>query len=596
MSKAPSASSADREESAADAPAARISARPAPEFRSRRKSRDFSLRILRGVALYLDEKKGPDALAAVAAAAGLSADELREAKGWVDYEGFEALHGAARDAMESDAEFMRAASYRMADAYGPFRYFLWASTPRLVFSVVTAAVKQVAPRCGYAVRDLGPNAVQLSYTSSFPDSRLMCASRRAQLAFAPVVWEMPDAQVTERACIAHGDDACVYDIVWYSRPRWLPAILGLVLGVGLAFGLSALRALSEQVVFASLPIAGALLGYAYELRRNVRGNLETRDAVTKALREVVAEEALARREIQDLHDRQREWSRALEEVAADRSDALSRVVSRLEGLQEKRELRIRGFSHDLRNPLMVVSATTSFLKEDPETKLGAEALEALDDVDASISRMQRMLGDLLTVATTSNALVKFVPERLETTEIVESLRRRLKALVYGRDVRASVFETREAPSAIEIDPLLFDRIVDNLLGNAAKYTARGSIIVEIDGTPGYFVLKISDTGRGISPSAIDRIFFPGGSDPELRAKNSFGVGLSVVVQLVDQVGGNIEVMSKEGQGTTFWVRLPSTVESGVLTVGSQGPSAPSEPPESEVERVRRVVRIRKKPS
>jgi signal transduction histidine kinase len=55
---------------------------------------------------------------------------------------------------------------------------------------------------------------------------------------------------------------------------------------------------------------------------------------------------------------------------------------------------------------------------------------------------------------------------------------------------------------------------------------------------------------------MDRTFRAGGSDPQTRGKDSWGVGLSVVVQLLDQVGGRLEVMSNDGKGTTFWVHLP----------------------------------------
>ncbi len=81
-------------------------------------------------------------------------------------------------------------------------------------------------------------------------------------------------------------------------------------------------------------------------------------------------------------------------------------------------------------------------------------------------------------------------------------------------------------------------------------------MVEVDGTPGYLVLKVSDTGCGIAADALDRIFEPGGSSPRSRRGDSFGVGLSVVVQLLDQIGGRLEIMSRPSAGTTFWVYLP----------------------------------------
>jgi signal transduction histidine kinase len=215
-----------------------------------------------------------------------------------------------------------------------------------------------------------------------------------------------------------------------------------------------------------------------------------------------------------------------------------------------------------------------------------------------------MLGDLVQVTKAQRDFVTMAPQPVETSELSESLRGRLRALVHGRDVRTTVFATREAPQQVEIDPLALDRIVDNLLTNAAKYTERGSIVVELDGSEGFLVIKVSDTGCGIEPHALESVFEVGGSSVESRRGDSFGVGLSVVVQLLDQMGGRLEIMSKPGSGTTFWVYVPLQAERRTRTFTSD--SAASSPPGATVtaapgtESQRRplppVVSIRKLPA
>ena len=190
-----------------------------------------------------------------------------------------------------------------------------------------------------------------------------------------------------------------------------------------------------------------------------------------------------------------------------------------------------------------------------------------------------MLGDLVNVTKAQRDFVTMAPQPVETSELSESLRGRLRALVHGREVRATVFATREAPAHVEIDPLALDRIIDNLLTNAAKYTERGSIVVELDGSEGFLVIKVSDTGCGIEPHALESVFEVGGSSVESRRGDSFGVGLSVVVQLLDQMGGRLEIMSKPGSGTTFWVFVPvQSARHARNFARNPGVSSPSSPP------------------
>ena len=128
----------------------------------------------------------------------------------------------------------------------------------------------------------------------------------------------------------------------------------------------------------------------------------------------------------------------------------------------------------------------------------------------------------------------------------------------------------------------------------------GRYVVELDGTPGYLVIKVSDTGCGIASEDLERIFDPGGSNPKSRRGDSFGVGLSVVVQLLDQIGGRLEVMSRPAAGTTFWVNLPIVAERRSTVPSSADLSLVSgAAPAYDISRVAalsRVVRIRRLPA
>jgi signal transduction histidine kinase len=185
-----------------------------------------------------------------------------------------------------------------------------------------------------------------------------------------------------------------------------------------------------------------------------------------------------------------------------------------------------------------------------------QAHDDLTEMEEAAQRMNRLVRDFLVAATSrSGDLVALQAAPLEVPPLVDSLRRRLQAQVLGKDIRVSVFASREAPAQILCDPLLFDRVVDNLLTNAARYTRQGSIVVDLSGTSDGLAVKISDTGEGLGDDELRLVFRPGETG-RAGQEDSHGLGLSIVVRLLDQVGGRLEVLSRPGMGTTFWAHFP----------------------------------------
>jgi signal transduction histidine kinase len=575
------------------------SARPS---RAPRESADYNLRIIWALARYVEDTYGSDALRGVAAAGGLESSDFHDKNRWVSWQVFEAILTKARSIMASEEEFKRACCHRMKEAYGPLRYILWATTPAQVF---VQASKQygLVSSCGkLSLPDHARTWAHMSFKSSVPFSRLTCLIRHAQSEALPTMWGLPPAHLRETSCVAWGDATCELRAHFYEARRWLPVLLGagLFAGVGLLLVRIGLAFVPTPV---AMGVLGALLGYLFEIRRTDRVNEQTREEVMSAFRQLAHDEADARRELLEMHSRQKEWTRLVEEEMGARTTAFQKLASGVKELHEARATTLLGFSHDLRNPLQIIQMSAEYLRTTASVTSNSDAAESVSDISQSVERMRRMLGDLVQVTKAQRDFVTMAPQPVETSELGESLRGRLRALVHGREVRTTVFTTREAPEHVEIDPLALDRIIDNLLTNAAKYTERGSIVVELDGTEGFLVIKVSDTGCGIEPSALEGVFAVGGSSPESRRGDSFGVGLSVVVQLLDQMGGRLEVMSKPGSGTTFWVYVPLQSErrrrtSTADSVTSVPPVPRSTPPvpQSQAQPLPRVVSIRKLPA
>jgi signal transduction histidine kinase len=561
--------------------------RPAPP------SADYNLRILWPLARWIDEHAAPGALAEVVAGTGTTPADFDGKTRWVSAEAFETIIARARARMPDDATFRRACAHRIHEAYGPIRYVLWAASPAAVYAQSVKTFRLVSTVGKPSVVTQGRTHVHVRVESTGkPISRLTCLMRQAQSQALPTLWGLPAASLREDSCIGLGDPACSEHYRWYAPRSVLPTLLGALVFalVGVTLGMTGFKALPPAASVIFLTLLGAAFGYIVEGRRTDRANEATRAEVTDALRQLAVDESESRREVLEHGQRQREWTRLVEEEMTSRAAAVQKLTAGVEELHQARASTLLGFSHDLRNPLQIIQMSAEYLHEAPALRADRDAADSVRDITTSVERMRRMLGDLVVVTKSQRDFVTMAPQRVDTAELLESLRRRLRALAYGGDVRTTAFATREAPDHLEIDPLALDRIIDNLLTNAVKYTDRGSIVLELDGTPGHLVIKVSDTGRGIEPNAVERIFHAGGSSVDSRRGDSFGVGLSVVVQLLEQIGGRLEVMSKPASGTTFWVYLPVEARSRA----SQSEFDPKK--ESTDETLSRVVRIRSVPA
>lgn len=547
-------------------------------------SADYSLRILWTLARWIEDTKGRAALEEVARIAGIQASDFDGSSVWISHEQLERILAQAYELAGDEATFKAAFHHRFKESFGAFRYMAWALSPQKICEQAAKMSNPTVTKVGtFEVLESTPSSFRLRYRSTKPESRLTCLSRQVPWALGPAMWDLPPAQLEEHACMARGNAYCEYALRWFEPSSVLPPLVG-----GLVGALAAVPFVfhGEWGASVALPALFATLGYLVDVRKKSKANLAYASELNNVMRDLGAAEAETRAEIVGLHQRQRDWTRLMEQQVTERTKTLEKVVEGINGLQQNRASTIRGFSHDLRNPLFVVRGNAQYLR-DRITE--GEDGEAIRDMDVAAGQIEAMLSQLMEVATKDAGWVKLAPKPLQVAPMVDILRRRLKALVHGREIKVSVFSTRDAPEELVTDQLVFDRVVDNLLTNAAKYTDKGSILVEISGTPAagddpaFFTMKLSDTGRGIPPNKLESIFKPRSADEPPSGPNSYGVGLSSVVRLLAQVGGRIDVMSKVGVGTTVWAHLPLEAREEKITPGE----------DSFDELISRVVRIRK---
>ncbi|MDB5213573.1 MAG: sensor histidine kinase [Myxococcaceae bacterium] len=533
---------------------------------------DFSLRIVCSLARWIEDKRGRQALVDVAARAGIRAEDFDGSTRWASHAQVELFLAGGRELAGDEDTFRTALTYRFEEGYGAFRYMVWAVSQERIAQLAIAMTNKVITNVShFDILYSTPTKFGFRYSSTRPESHLMCMSRKAAWMAMPTLRGLPRAELVEGACIANGDACCEYHLRWFDERGLAPILIGLAVGFALVIVAALFAPLRPSAI--ALPLLGAALGHVRELRRVDKCNVRHANGIGAALRTLGEAEAETRSEIVALQQRQQGWSSRMEHEANDRNDTLERVVAGLDGLQQTRVSSIRGFSHDLRNPLFVVRANTRILRE---RALGGDTEEILEDMDAASLQIESMLGKLMELATAETALVKLAPRSVDVGPLAAMLRRRLKALVHGRGIEVNVTHARCAPAAITVDPLVFDRVVDNLLTNAAKYTDRGRIDLVIGGPrpmtqdgAGSLTLELSDTGRGIPASEIERIFRPRPA-AEPTSPNSYGIGLSSAVRLLGQIGGRLEVTSKRGVGSTFTAYFPAAPAQQRRAIGDEG--------------------------
>jgi signal transduction histidine kinase len=210
-------------------------------------------------------------------------------------------------------------------------------------------------------------------------------------------------------------------------------------------------------------------------------------------------------------------------------------------------------SHDLRAPLRVVEGFARILKEDYGRQLDRIGNDHLDRLLGASARMNSMIEGMLGLAQLSETPLARQPVSLSQLagQIVDELRR--------TEARRQV-EVEIAPDLQVVgDPVLLRQMLENLLGNAWKYTARkerGRISLRSRQQDGQTVFEVADNGAGFDMRAATRLF---GLFQRLHGQNDFpgtGLGLASVQRIVQRHGGRIWAEAEPGRGARFYFTLP----------------------------------------
>lgn len=228
-----------------------------------------------------------------------------------------------------------------------------------------------------------------------------------------------------------------------------------------------------------------------------------------------------------------------------------------ERLMQQRQRLLLTITHDIKAPVASISGFIALLREWVSQP---KPVAYLDSIRSSAEHLLQLVGALLDYhqlesgKATTHA-VSFNPARL-----VSDCATQARPVANNKNLEVVCSLRTSADCVCQADAFRIRQIMNNLIGNAVKYTDRGTITVSAALNGSQLTMSVADTGSGMTESEQQRIFNAFTRLPDAQGKEGVGLGLSITREAVNMLGGTIRVASQKGKGSKFTVTLPVTVD------------------------------------
>lgn len=248
----------------------------------------------------------------------------------------------------------------------------------------------------------------------------------------------------------------------------------------------------------------------------------------------------------------------LERRVADRTQELIQRTREAEIANRSKSTFLATISHELRTPLNAIIGYSELMLEDlAQGRPGEDQQQDLRHVHSSALHLLDLINEVLDLARIEAGKLTVVEENVAVATLLEDLQRTIQPLAEAQQNRLEVHAQEPLPT-LRSDAQRLKQILLNLLSNACKFTHKGLIRLEAAVSGEALVFRVSDTGIGIQPEQLERIFemFYQADSSYSRQYMGTGLGLAIARGLTEQLGGSLEAASEPGVATVFSLRLP----------------------------------------
>jgi signal transduction histidine kinase len=256
------------------------------------------------------------------------------------------------------------------------------------------------------------------------------------------------------------------------------------------------------------------------------------------------------------------------------SRALEEKVEELQKANHLKSEFMATISHELRTPLNVIIGYTEMLLEGAGGPVSESQTGMLRAVQEYSQAQLALITNVLDFSRLSSGRVSFKVERFELEPLLREVMDAYASRVEARPLRLTVSVAPDVP-ALETDRGKLEEIVRSLVDNAVKFTDRGSVslVATCGRDPDSVAIEVTDTGPGIAAEEVSCLFDPFRQigQSSTRRTGGLGLGLSIVRHLVDALRGTVSVSSRMGEGSTFRIEVPCSLQDEAATPETETP-------------------------